>query len=234
MGLINRISMLLKSNLNALVSSAEDPAKILDQTIYDMQEDLVLLRLAVAQAIAAQRLQQDESNKAKIEAENWERRALLAIQKDDENLAREALKRKKAATVSATSLSENLGQQAGEVAKLKLSLAALESKLSEATTMKSVLTARLKAADAQKNINNVLGKVNTDSALATFDRMKEKVAIAEAEAAAVAELGMDDLEHKFALLEADYDEDDEFAALKLKAIAAAKTPPALPSNPTKL
>ncbi|CAN1209165.1 Phage shock protein A, PspA [Tumidithrix helvetica PCC 7403] len=231
MGLIQRISMAIESNLNALVTDAEDPKKILEQTILDMQEDLVQLRQAVAQAIAAQKLQQDEYNKTNIEAENWERRALLAIQKEDESLAREALRRKKAATATAASLSENLERHTGEVAKLKLSLAALESKLSEAKTMKSVLTARLQAANAQTNINNVLGEVNTDSAFATFDRMKEKVAIAEAEAAATAELGMDALELKFAQLEAGSDEDDELAALKLKAIAGSSpSTPVLPPS----
>ena len=93
---------------------------------------------------------------------------------------------------------------------------AIEGKISEAKTKKEMLKARLQSAKAQENLNNMLGKVNTNSAAATFERMEERVLMAEAKASASSELGMDNLESQFAQLEAGNGVDDELAALKAK------------------
>lgn len=132
MGLFDRVSRVVRSNLNAAVSSAEDPEKILDQAIIDMQEDLVQLRQAVATAIASQKRVQQQHTQAQSEAENWQRRAQLALQKGDENLAREALNRKKVQAETATALKTQLDQQSATVDTLKRNLIALEGKISEA------------------------------------------------------------------------------------------------------
>jgi len=95
MGLLDRIGMVVKSNVNAMVTAAEDPEKILEQSIIDMQEDLVQLRQAVAQSMAALKRQEQQYNQSASQAQEWEKRAMLALQKGDENLAREALSRKK-------------------------------------------------------------------------------------------------------------------------------------------
>ena len=83
MGLFDRVSRVVRSNLNAAVSAAEDPEKILDQAIIDMQEDLVQLRQAVATAIASQKRMQQQVNQSQTEANNWDQRARLALQKGD-------------------------------------------------------------------------------------------------------------------------------------------------------
>ena len=98
MGLFDRVSRVVRSNLNAAVSGAEDPEKILDQAIIDMQEDLVQMRQAVAKAIASQKRVQQQYERAQSEANTWQQRAQLALQKGDESLAREALTRKKDAS----------------------------------------------------------------------------------------------------------------------------------------
>ena len=93
MGLFDRVSRVVRSNLNAAVSSAEDPEKILDQAIIDMQEDLVQMRQAVAKAIASQKRVQQQADKAQSAAGQRQQRAQLALQKGEEDLAREALVR---------------------------------------------------------------------------------------------------------------------------------------------
>ncbi|MFN9062559.1 MAG: PspA/IM30 family protein, partial [Pseudanabaena sp.] len=209
MGLLDRIGMVVKSNVNAMVTAAEDPEKILEQSIIDMQEDLVQLRQAVAQSMAALKRQEQQYNQSASQAQEWEKRAMLALQKGDENLAREALSRKKTHGDSAATLKTGLDQQSGQVDLLKKNLIAIEGKISEAKTKKEMLKARMQSAKAQENLNNMLGKVNTNSAAATFERMEERVLMAEARAGASAELGMDNLESQFAQLEAGSGVDDE-------------------------
>jgi phage shock protein A len=142
MGLPERIIMVLKSNLNAIVSAAEDPEKILEQLIFDMQEDLVQLRQAVAQAIASLKIQEQQYNQSTTEAQEWEKRAMLAIQKGDDALAKEALSRKKTHTESANALKAGLQQQTGQVELLKKNLTAIAGKIAEAKSKKELLKVR--------------------------------------------------------------------------------------------
>lgn len=232
MGLLDRIGMVAKSNLNALVTAAEDPEKILEQTIIDMQEDLVQLRQAVAQSMAALKRQEQQYTQAQTQSTEWEKRAMLALKKGDEGLAREALSRKKTHTDTANSLKGGVDQQTTQVEALKRNLISIESKISEAKTKKEMLKARIQSAKAQENINNMLGKVSTNSASAVFERMEERVLMAEARANASSELGMDNLENQFAKLESESgtsEVDYELEAMKEQmGLSAAKATEALP------
>jgi phage shock protein A len=152
----------------------------------------------------------------------------LALQKGDENLAREALNRKKGYADTAATLKTSVDHQSGQVDTLKKNLVALEGKISEAKTKKDMLKARMQSAKAQENLNNMLGKINTSAASATFERMEEKVMMAEAKAGASAELASDGLEQQFAQLEASSGVDDELAALKMKMLeSSSQNAPAL-------
>lgn len=104
MGLLDRIMRVIRANLTSLVSKAEDPEKILEQTVLDMQEDLIQLRQAVAQAIATQKRTERQYSQSSTTAEEWYRRAQLALQKGDDHLAREALTRRKSYQDTATAL----------------------------------------------------------------------------------------------------------------------------------
>src|SRR6478672_1319325 len=154
MGLFDRISRVVRANINDVVSKAEDPEKMLEQSIIDMQEDLVQLRQAVAQAIATQKRTEQQYQKANTEANNWQSRAQLALQKGDESLAREALLRKKANGDTAATLKAQLDQQSGQVENFKRNLIALESKISEAKTKKDMLKARISAAKANEHLES--------------------------------------------------------------------------------
>jgi phage shock protein A len=213
MGLFDRISRLVRANLNDMVSNAEDPEKILEQAVMDMQEELVQLRQAVASAIATQKRTEQQYNKATSDANGWQQKAQLALQKGDENLAREALVRKKSYAETAAALKSQLDTQVGQVETLKGGLLQLESKISEAKTKKDMLKARSQAAKAQEQLQNAVGKIGNNSAMAAFERMEEKVLTQEARSQASAELMGADIESKFAALSST-DVDDELAMLK--------------------
>jgi phage shock protein A len=214
MGLFDRVSRVVRSNLNAVVSSAEDPEKILEQTVDDMKEDLVQLRQAVAQSIAAQKRLEQQYNQAETQSAKWYDNAQLALQKGDENLAREALTRKKTFAETAASLKTQLDQSTGQVSNLKRSMTALEGKIAEAKTKKEMLKARARAAKATEQINQAMGGIDPSSAVSAFERMEEKVLNMEAQSQAVAELSGDTLEAKFAALESGSDVDTELELLK--------------------
>ncbi|WP_068815722.1 PspA/IM30 family protein [Phormidesmis priestleyi] len=218
MGLFDRISRVARANLNDLVSKAEDPEKILEQAVIDMQEDLVQLRQAVASAIASQKRSEQQYNQAQTQSNNWQQKAQLALQKGDENLAREALLRKKTYADTSTTLKSQLDQQFTQVDTLKRSLIALEGKISEAKTKKDMLRARASAAKAQEQLQNTVGNLGTGSAMAAFERMEEKVLQLEARSQAAAELAGADLESQFAALESG-DVDLELEAMKAQMLA---------------
>ena len=228
MGFFDRLSRLLRANLNDLVSKAEDPAKILDQSVADMQADLVKLRQAVATAIASQKRLQNQADQAESQARTWYERAELALRKGEEDLAREALSRRKTYTDTATALNSQISSQSGQVETLKKSLLALEAKIAEAKTKKDMLKARAQAAQAQEQLQSAVGNLSTNSSMAAFDQMEEKVLNMEARSQAAAELAGADLESQFAALSGS-DVDDELAALKNRLEGGA-TPIALPSD----
>lgn len=221
MGLFDRVSRVVRANLNAAVSSAEDPEKILEQALIDMQEDLVQLRQAVASAIASQKRIQQQYNQAQTESNNWDQRARLALQKGDENLAREALNRKKVQAETAASLKTQLDQQTATIDTLKRNLIALEGKIAEAKTKKDMLKARASAAKANEQLQSTMGRLGTSSAMGAFERMEDKVLQMEARSQAAAELAGADLESQFAALESGSDVDAELEAMKAQLLGGA-------------
>ncbi|MBD2297812.1 PspA/IM30 family protein [Nostoc sp. FACHB-87] len=229
MGLFDRIKRVVSANINDLVNKAEDPEKMLEQAVLEMQEDLVQLKQGVAQAIAAQKRTEKQYNDNLNEVNKWQRNAQLALQKGDENLARQALERKKTFNDTVTALKASLDQQVAQVETLKRNLIQLESKISEAKTKKEMLKARITTAKAQEQLEGMVRGMNSSSAMAAFERMEEKVLMQEARAQSAAELAGADLESQFARLEAGSDVDDELAALK--ASLAPASPPNQPQLP---
>jgi phage shock protein A len=218
MGLIDRILRVIRANLNSLIGQAEDPEKILEQAVEEMQQDLIQLRQAVAQAIATQKRTERQASQAQTTANDWYNRAQLALSNADENLAREALTRRKSYQETAKAMQAQLEQQAGVVTKLKENMRTLESKISEAKTKKDLYIARARSAQASQKINEMLGNVGTGSSLSAFERMEEKVMQLEAQSEAIEQLGSSDLEKRFAALEGGNDIDAELATLKANMI----------------
>lgn len=228
MGLLDRLWRLIRANINALVDHAEDPEKVLEQAVLDMQDDLVRMRQAVAQAIATQKRTERQCNQAQLNGQEWYRRAELAIQKGDDALAREALTRRKSYQETAQIMQAQLQQQTEVVAQLKQNLQKLESKLIEAKTKKEMYIARARAAKTSQQLNEMLGRVGTSSAMQAFERMEEKVMQLEAQAEVAAELSADQLEQKFQALGETSEIDAELASLKTQFLGGTSSE-ALPS-----
>ena len=218
MGLLDRVWRVIRANINTLISGAEDPEKVLEQTVTDMQNDLVKLRQAVAQAIATQKRTERQCSQAQSTADEWYRRAQLALQKGQENLAREALTRRKSYQETATAMKVQVGQQKQVMERLKQNMRQLEQKISEAKLKKNMYIARARSAKASEKLNEILGTVNTGNALSAFDRMEEKVMQLEAKSEAIAELGTDSLEKQFASLEKGNDIEAELEAMKAEML----------------
>jgi phage shock protein A len=191
------------------------------------------LRQAVARAIATQKRTEQQYNKNQSESNLWQQRAQLALSKGDENLAREALVRKKSFADTAATLKQQLDQQSGNVENLKRNLIALESKISEAKTKKDMLKARANAAKAQRQLQETISGLDTKSAMGAFERMEDKVTQLEAESQSVAELGGMGLERQFAQLEAGSGVEDELAAMKAQLAGTPPSQSALPSADEK-
>ncbi len=214
MGFLDRLGRLFRANFNDFLNKAEDPAKILDQSVVDMQSDLERLRKAVATAMASQQRLGKQAEHAENQSNVWYQRAEQAIEKGEEDLAREALIRRRTFQGTFSTLSNQLEGEAGQVEILKRSLIALENKIAEARTKKEMLKARAQAAQAQQQLQNAVGSIDSNSSMAAFERMEDKVEALEASSKILGELAEDDLEKKFASLESSNDIEDELAELR--------------------
>ncbi|MEM6252371.1 MAG: PspA/IM30 family protein [Cyanobacteria bacterium P01_D01_bin.156] len=233
MGLFDRVSRLIRANVNDAISKAEDPEKILEQSIEDMREDLAQMRQAVAGAIASQKKVERQYEKAQSEASHWTQRAKLALEKGEEELARQALVRKKNHAETAAALKTQLDQQSNSVDTLKRNLIGLESKISEYKTKKDMLKARASAAKANEKLQNTVGNLSTNSSVGAFERMEEKILEMEARGQAAAELAGADLESQFVSLEAGSDVESELAAMKAQLSGGSVGQEALPPADTQ-
>mmetsp|Transcript_38875 Transcript_38875/g.110012 ORF Transcript_38875/g.110012 Transcript_38875/m.110012 type:complete len:321 (-) Transcript_38875:103-1065(-) len=226
MNLFSRIGRVVKSYTNGLVSAAEDPEKILDQAVSDMQGDLIKMRQGAAQVIASQKQLENKYAQAQSTADEWYRRAELALTKGEEDLAREALQRKKTYQTQADQWKAQMGAQTKAVDQLMANTRLLEQKLQEAKAKKDTLKARAASAKSTKEVNELLsGLSDSSNSYAAFEKMEEKVIAMEAEGEAIGMLGPaggsgDSLEAKFAMLEGT-DTDAELASMK-KKIAGGK------------
>lgn len=212
MGLIDRILRVFRANINSLIKGAEDPEKILEQTVKEMQDNLVQLRQGVAQAIATQKRTERQAAQAQSTADEWYRRAQLALQQGNELLAREALTKRKAYQDTATELSNHIDSQKTVVAQLKKNMQSLEIKISEAKTKKDMYIARARSAQASYRLQEMLGDLNSNQN--AFNRMEEKVLGIEAQSEAAGLGGNDDLEKRFSTLEQSKEIDSELKAMK--------------------
>eukprot|EP00271_Cylindrocystis_brebissonii_P016436 TRINITY_DN39_c0_g1_i1.p1 TRINITY_DN39_c0_g1~~TRINITY_DN39_c0_g1_i1.p1 ORF type:complete len:414 (-),score=101.51 TRINITY_DN39_c0_g1_i1:510-1751(-) len=233
MSIFDRIVRIAKSYANAAVAAAEDPEKILEQAVLEMNEDLVKLRQTTAQVLGTSKQMENKYKQAQQNADDWYKRAKLAMEKGDEMLAKEALKRRKGFEDSAQNLKAQVDQQKEVVDKLVANTRLLESKLVEAKSKKDTLKARAQSAKTSQKVSEMLGNISTTSSLAAFERMEEKVLQLEAQSDASNELVNDDLTSKFAMLEAGSDVDDDLASLKRDMrMGTSASAGELPSNRT--
>jgi phage shock protein A len=175
MGLFDRLSSLIKSNINDLISSAEDPEKMLNQIIVDMRSQLVKAKQQVAAAIADERRLRDQADAEFRLSEDWEKRAMLAVQEGRDDLAKQALVRQGEHQSHAQQLEATWQSHKAETEKLKSSLRDLNDKIEEAKRKKNLLLARQRRAQAQQRISETMSGLSEKSAFEAFARMEEKI-----------------------------------------------------------
>jgi phage shock protein A len=218
MGLFDRLSTLMKSNINDLISRAENPEKMLNQLIVDMKSNLAKAKQQVASAIADEKKLQSDAETMKKQAEDWERRAMLAVQEGRDDLAKQALGRYNEQLQGAQQLHDTWLRHKAETDQLKLSLRQLNDKIEEAKRKKNILVARAKRAEAQQRIQETMSGMSDKSAFESFERMAEKIEATERKAIAAAELNEevsgDRLGRQFESLEYKGSSDQQLLELK--------------------
>jgi phage shock protein A len=201
MALLERVSTLVRANLNDLIDKAEHPEKMIKQVILDMQNQLLQVKTQVAIAIADQHLLERKQKENEDKVAEWMRKAELAVDKKHDDLARASLQR----VESYRDLSDGFGQQVidqkAQVENLKTALRQLEQKLAEAEAKADLLVAQHRRARAVGKASDARMAIGDGSRAAAFDRMKRKVAHAEATSQAKSEIAADNMEDRLAALE---------------------------------
>jgi len=220
MGIFDRLSTLIRSNLNDLISRAENPEKMLNQLIADMKGQLAKAKQQVASAIADEKKLQADAEAMRKQAEDWERRAMLAVQEGRDDLAKQALLRYNESMQGAQQLHETWVKHKAETENLKASLRGLDDKIEEAKRKKNILNARARRAEAQRRIQETMSGMSDKSAFESFERMTEKIEQQERKAIAAAELQNefegDQLLQQFQALEYKGAPDQQLLELKAK------------------
>jgi len=188
MNIFDRIAMLFRSNVNAVISEFEQPEKMLNQIILDMRSQLVKAKQQVAAAIADEKRLNDQTKQELKEAEDWERRAMLAVQQNQDELAKQALMRRSEHMARGDQLNLTWQAHKQETDRLKESLRGLNDNIEEASRKKNLLLAKQRRADAQKRINETMSHISEKSAFEAFARMEEKIDANERKVRANAEI----------------------------------------------
>ncbi len=216
MALLERVATLVRANLNDLIDKAEDPEKMIKQVILDMQNQLLQVKTQVAIAIADQHLLEKKQKENEEKIAEWMRKAELAVDKKEDDLARASLQRVESYRELSESFTQHVLDQKAQVENLKSALRSLEQKLTEAQAKADLLIAQHRRARAVSKASDARMAMGDNSKSATFDRMKHKAARAEAVSQAKAELASDNIEERLAALDKQDRIEQLLAELKTK------------------
>lgn len=216
MGILDRMSRLIRANVNDMIDRAEDPEKMLNELLREMDSNIREARVQVASMIAQEKEVEADLGAAQHDAREWGRRAELAVQNDKDDLAREALRRKRDAEEISSVYAHQLSTQQETVTTLKQQLTMLEAKYREAESKKSVLIARHRATRAQRTVTETLSTLPGLDSHSELDRMERRIRSEEAQTQALGEMQGENLEYQFAELDRDDQIEDELTALKAR------------------
>jgi len=219
MGILDRMSRLVRANVNDLIDRAEDPEKMIDQIIRDMQTNITDARRQVAAMIAQEKELNADLKESRELSNEWQLKAKRAVDAGKDDLAREALRRKRDSDENLAVYQQQHEVQVQTVSKLKTQLAALESKYQSTLSQRDALIARKRRADATRKI-----VTNSSSAVSSLTqgldasgelkRMEDKIRSSESEAAAYAELQDESVDAQFRELDYDVDIEQQLEALR--------------------
>lgn len=214
MGILDRLSRLIRANINDLIKRAEDPEKIIEQALEDMRTTLRDARMEVAETMAElKKLERDQSSYAE-QVRAWELKAAEALKGEREDLAREALKRKQQAQALADGFAQQVAQQSNMVNQLTTQLKALEGKIQEAEAKKALLIARKKGVEAAETVRKFESKVDAHSAVEAFGDMERRIEAMEDKHAALSEMDKSDIDKELDNLGGSQEVEDDLARLK--------------------
>ena len=228
MGIISRLFNLFRANANDMLDKAEDPEKMLQQMLSDLDVQKQKAKKQMTEALALQKRLERDTEKEHKEAGKWEQKAILAVQNEKDDMAKEALIRKKEFTIRAADYEKQLEMHRNNADALRNSYQTLEDKIDEIKRKKGILSVKQKQAEAQENIYQTMeGLGDTSGTMETIARIEEKVENMQTRAEAYQEISMesdkDSLESKFEELEHD-SSDMELELLELKKRAALPAP----------
>ena len=201
MALLERVSTLVRANLNDLIDKAEHPEKMIKQVIIDMENQLLQVKTQVAISMADHHLLQKKQSEQADKAAEWMRKAELAVDKGQDDLARAALERYQSFTKMAEGYTQQVTDQKQQVDSLRRALEQLEQKLIEARQKSDVLIAQHRRARALERATDAQLVMTGTGPAAGFDRMQRKVMHSEAASQAKSELVSDDVERRFEAME---------------------------------
>ncbi|HZS40366.1 MAG TPA: PspA/IM30 family protein [Polyangia bacterium] len=217
MGILNRISTLLKSNVNAAIDKVSDPGKQIDQIVLEMEEQARKAREEVRQTLAVEKRHKQRVEALAKTSDEWEKRAERALTAGDENLARQALERKAEIDAERAEAERALREQADYADQLTQALKALDARVKETKMRKETLKAQARAQKSREGGRDT-------SAFDKYEALQTKVDVVEAEVALGDELAAAnhedahsrEVERKLEDLAKNKDLDDKLAALKAK------------------
>lgn len=215
MGWLERVSRVVRAQLNSLVQEAEDPEMLLEEAIAQMEQELIAMRRALAEAIATHKSAQRQLARYEAAATTWYQRAELALEKGNEPLAKEALLKRQTYRQQAENIQTQLDQQTQIIQNVKKDLRNIEHKYNEAKTKKSLYLARLRSAMASQRLNEVMGNFGADGSENIFEKIETRILELEAQSDMMGHL-KDPLEKKFADLEENQSVSNELMKLKAK------------------
>ncbi len=227
--IFDRMSTILRANINSMLDKAENPEVVIDQIIRDMSSAIAEARGQVADMIAQEKILQANVQRDRDLAAEWQNKASLAVQNGRDDLAREALRRKNDYDENARVYGSQLQAQSQMVDKLKSELAQLESKYQDAKRNRDMLIARHRRAETQQRVAQVSAQLNTMDPSAELGRMEERIRLQEARAEAESELADTSMDDEFAALGANSQVESELMALKQQLGPGSQTA-ALPSG----
>jgi phage shock protein A len=203
MSLLDRVTTLLRANLNDLVEKAEDPERLLKQIVLDMENQLLQVKTQVAIAIADEHLLAKKRTEHEQQAAEWRRKAEVAVQKGNDNLARAALERALSHDQLMAGFAAQAEDQKAEADNLRQALRKLDQKLSETRAHCEMLVAEHRRAKVVGRAGKARQAAGPDQDHA-MDRMKSRVRMKAAENAATSEVMVSEsLEDKFKTLESE-------------------------------
>jgi phage shock protein A len=216
MALMERVATLVRANLNDLIDKAEEPEKMIKQVILDMQNQLLQVKTQVAIAIADQHLLEKKHKENQEKSAEWVRKAELAVDKKQDDLARAAIERSMSYRALADNFAQQVADQSVQVENLKSALHKLDQKLTEAQAKSDLLIAQHRRARALNKAGDARIAIGNATSAAAFDRMKGKVQRSEALSQAKTELTADTIEDRLASLEKQDEVERLLAELKAK------------------